>query len=252
MKKLKTVGIKELKNNLSSYLREVRSGSTVLVSDRGDIVAELREPYSRINAAGPVNPLLLDWAQSGVVVAGLGPIRCCIASHARKKSSAGHLLQITERYFQTPARRRQEGVGRVTVIYLETSALLGWLLGEPCSREVKSKVDSAEAVATSVLTMIEAERIVFRAEALNILKAADSEKLRGLLARLGASWILMDISKDVRARASRSFPVEPIRTLDALHLATALLFMRVFPSLELFSYDQRILDNARVLGIKTA
>jgi hypothetical protein len=67
MKKLKTVGIKELKNNLSSYLREVRSGSTVLVSDRNDIVAELHEPYSRIKTAGSANPLLLDWAQSGIV-----------------------------------------------------------------------------------------------------------------------------------------------------------------------------------------
>jgi len=29
MKRLKTVGVKELKNNLSAYLREVRSGATV-------------------------------------------------------------------------------------------------------------------------------------------------------------------------------------------------------------------------------
>jgi len=67
MKPLKTVGIKELKNNLSSYLREVRNGTTVLISDRNNIVCELREPYGRINISGAVNPLLLDWVESGVV-----------------------------------------------------------------------------------------------------------------------------------------------------------------------------------------
>jgi antitoxin (DNA-binding transcriptional repressor) of toxin-antitoxin stability system len=67
MKRLKTVGIKELKNNLSAYLREVRSGATVLVSDRNDIVAELHEPYRRSALSGDVNPLLMDWAEEGLV-----------------------------------------------------------------------------------------------------------------------------------------------------------------------------------------
>ena len=67
MKSLKTVGIKELKNNLSSYLREVRSGATVLISDRSNIVAELHEPYGRMNVAGAANPLLAAWAQEGLV-----------------------------------------------------------------------------------------------------------------------------------------------------------------------------------------
>jgi antitoxin (DNA-binding transcriptional repressor) of toxin-antitoxin stability system len=68
MKLLKTVGIKELKNSLSAYLREVRGGATVLITDRNDIVAELHEPYSRTNVAdSSINPLLLEWAEAGVV-----------------------------------------------------------------------------------------------------------------------------------------------------------------------------------------
>jgi len=67
MKPSKTVGIKELKNNLSSYLRDVRAGATVLITDRNDIVAELHEPYTRTNVAGAVNPLLLSWAEAGLV-----------------------------------------------------------------------------------------------------------------------------------------------------------------------------------------
>jgi len=67
MRPQKTVGIKELKNNLSAYLREVRGGATLLVTDRNDIVAELHEPYGRTNIAGAVNPLLSAWVQERVV-----------------------------------------------------------------------------------------------------------------------------------------------------------------------------------------
>jgi prevent-host-death family protein len=37
-----TVGTKELKNRLSHYLRQVRAGQIVRVTDRGKVVAELR------------------------------------------------------------------------------------------------------------------------------------------------------------------------------------------------------------------
>ncbi len=38
------VGIKELKNRLSEYLRLVKAGEVVLVTERGEVVAELRPP----------------------------------------------------------------------------------------------------------------------------------------------------------------------------------------------------------------
>ncbi len=40
------VGIRDLKARLSEYLRRVRSGELVLVTDRGEVVAELRRPSS--------------------------------------------------------------------------------------------------------------------------------------------------------------------------------------------------------------
>lgn len=43
-----------------------------------------------------------------------------------------------------------------------------------------------------------------------------------MLERAQAHWTLFQVSEAVLARARRPFPVEPIRTLDALHLATAL------------------------------
>jgi antitoxin (DNA-binding transcriptional repressor) of toxin-antitoxin stability system len=39
-------GIKQVKNRLSYYLRRVRAGERVEVTDRGEVVAELRAPRS--------------------------------------------------------------------------------------------------------------------------------------------------------------------------------------------------------------
>jgi prevent-host-death family protein len=39
---MQTVGVRELKNRLSHYLRLVREGESVLVTDRGEVVAEVR------------------------------------------------------------------------------------------------------------------------------------------------------------------------------------------------------------------
>lgn len=39
---MRAVGVRDLKANLSRYLREVERGEVVLVTDRGRVVAELR------------------------------------------------------------------------------------------------------------------------------------------------------------------------------------------------------------------
>lgn len=135
------------------------------------------------------------------------------------------------------------------VMYLESSAALAWLLGESQSLEVIAKVDEADAVVTSVLTLLETQRTLIRAERQGLVTAGECQKLGGILARAGSGWILMEISEQVRERAARAFPAEPVRTLDALHLATALLFMRVYPDLRILTYDRRIADNAQALGI---
>lgn len=51
---MKTVGIRELKNRLSEYLRAVRAGESVLVTDRGEVVAQLSPPgHGKIDASIP-------------------------------------------------------------------------------------------------------------------------------------------------------------------------------------------------------
>lgn len=45
---VKAVGIKNLKNNLSRYLQEVRNGESVYVTDRDEIIAEISKPSSAV------------------------------------------------------------------------------------------------------------------------------------------------------------------------------------------------------------
>lgn len=44
MQKFKAVGVRNLKNNLSAYLREVKAGQRILVTEHEQVIAELREP----------------------------------------------------------------------------------------------------------------------------------------------------------------------------------------------------------------
>jgi antitoxin (DNA-binding transcriptional repressor) of toxin-antitoxin stability system len=68
---MKAVGIRELKNRLSEYVRLVRSGERVLVTDRGEVVAELRPPGSPMESEA-VHPTMEAVAKRGHVTIG-GP-----------------------------------------------------------------------------------------------------------------------------------------------------------------------------------
>jgi len=60
--------------------------------------------------------------------------------------------------------------------------------------------------------------------------------------------IVVELSPPVLARALEPFPT-PVRTLDALHLATMDFLRGQGQPLELASYDGRLLMAARALGI---
>lgn len=135
------------------------------------------------------------------------------------------------------------------VVYFETSAVLSWLLHEPLAAWVKLHIDNADAVYTSVLTLVEAERGLDRAAFRAKITAAQHEVLAKLLAEERQAWNLVEVSAKIRKRAGQLFPIEPVRTLDALHLSTALfLSTRDVPKLRILSLDRRICQNADALG----
>lgn len=137
-------------------------------------------------------------------------------------------------------------------LYVETSALLAWLLGEPQAVQVRKNIDQAEEVFTSVLTLIEARRAMIRLQHESTIREAEIYAVVGLLQKTLQTWSLMEITPNIQERASRQFLVEPIRSLDAIHLATALELMKAYVDLSILSFDQRILANAKPLGLRIA
>lgn len=64
---MKAVGVKELKARLSEYLRAVRSGQNLLVTDRGEVIAEIRPLSRRAPGLESVEDALDSLAQDGEV-----------------------------------------------------------------------------------------------------------------------------------------------------------------------------------------
>jgi prevent-host-death family protein len=63
------VGLRQLKNRLSHYVRQVRAGREIQVTDRGEVVAELVPPRRSAARSGPDG--LADLARRGLVTLGL-------------------------------------------------------------------------------------------------------------------------------------------------------------------------------------
>lgn len=115
-------------------------------------------------------------------------------------------------------------------------------------RDARQAIDAPGPRITSALTLAEANRAVVRARAIGRL---DAEEERGAVLRLqtfARRCDIVAISDEVLARAGRLFPVEPIRTLDAIHLATAELLGDPPPLVLFVTRDKRVSDNARALG----
>jgi len=127
---------------------------------------------------------------------------------------------------------------------------LSWLLGEPRSVEVRERLASADLVLASTLTLIECDRVLIRAVATGALAEAAAAERRAWLARTVEHWVLFDLDAAIVERARRPFPREPIRTLDAIHLATAALAQSLVADLIVLSLDDRVRGSGRLMGFR--
>jgi predicted nucleic acid-binding protein len=135
-------------------------------------------------------------------------------------------------------------------IYAESSAVLAWLLGESTGRRVREVLRRAELVLASDLVLIECDRVLIRAITLGEIDEAMAADRRARLNAAAAHWHLYRLSLDIVDRARHAFPAEPVRTLDAIHLASALAVRSTVPSVELLSLDDRIRRAGEQLGFR--
>jgi predicted nucleic acid-binding protein len=134
------------------------------------------------------------------------------------------------------------------IVYAESSAVFAWLSGEPAGDEVESVMAAANGIVTSDLTIVECERALIRAWALNLISEVERVDRTGLLSRAAESWTRLRVDEETIVRARRPFPVEPVRAFDAVHLASALSARVGAPDLTVLTLDERIRKNAERLG----
>ena len=125
------------------------------------------------------------------------------------------------------------------MIYLDTSVALAQLLAE--DRQPPASLWGETLVASRLLEYEIWTRLHSR-------KIADSheEAARNLIGRIA----LLELAPPVLARAMDPFP-HPVRTLDALHLASFEYLLTHGQSARLASYDRRMLAASKAMRLPT-
>lgn len=132
------------------------------------------------------------------------------------------------------------------IAYIDTSVLLRIVLGETKPLREWRKIDRA---LSSELIRVEALRSIDRARVLLRLDDDEVAERRGSVLELLSGFTLARIDDSVLIRAADPFPTL-IRTLDAIHLATADLARRTFKDLAFATHDQELGTAARALGFR--
>lgn len=135
------------------------------------------------------------------------------------------------------------------IAYLDTSALLRLVLSEPDALE---ELRSADALVSSELLAVESLRTLDRLRVQGSLSVEEAAARRGLVAEWLEAVDLVVLQRPILARASEPFPT-PLGTLDALHLATALVWRDRNPQeLVVATHDRDLALAARSFGFVVA
>jgi len=105
---------------------------------------------------------------------------------------------------------------------------------------------------TSVLTLTEAHRALVRAVVSGRLRASQQQHAVQAIATFARKCDIVALTDAVLARAGHPFPREPVRTLDAIHLATTEALGEPPARVTMLTRDLRIRDNAKILGYSLA
>jgi len=135
------------------------------------------------------------------------------------------------------------------ILYAESSAVLAWLLGQAAEKLIAGEFAASVGVVASQLTLVECERALHRSVP-QALTAREAAELRSRLVSRVQEWTVLSLSTAIVRGAKRRFPVEPIRTLGAIHLSSALSARNESPDTVLLSLDRRVRANGVALGFQ--
>jgi predicted nucleic acid-binding protein len=129
---------------------------------------------------------------------------------------------------------------------MESSALVAALLEHDTA--ALKPLPAGTQLVTSALTLAEAGRAIIRARATGRLTPEEEQAAVRALRTFERRCFTLDVDRAVLTRVRRLFPIEPLRTLDAVHLATTELLGEAPQVVTIVTRDVRVRDNARALG----
>ena len=136
-------------------------------------------------------------------------------------------------------------------IYVDSSVVLRHLLnGDPAFGAAAS---SSDLVGSSDLLVIECQRVLQRERMAGHLDDRQYSEVVVLLEAILERLALIEIGPAVKRRAAGPFPTV-IGTLDAIHLASALLWQEAEPGtgLRILTQDRQLALCARSMGMRTS
>lgn len=131
-----------------------------------------------------------------------------------------------------------------TAIYVDSSAILRAVLEAGMTPAVERKIEEAQILLTSRLSQIECARALLRLRGVPGTSAARLADAERQVDTLWARCELWGITGPVCDLACRVAPTKPLRTLDAIHLATFLFARKRIAGLDLLTTDRRLEDAA--------
>jgi predicted nucleic acid-binding protein len=133
-------------------------------------------------------------------------------------------------------------------LYLDSSVILRVVLGE---RGRLSEWSRATEVVTSEITRVECLRALDRLRLDGGLPDRELSRRRSTTLVVLSGIEAVRVNRAVLARAAEPFPVR-LRTLDALHVASALLVRVRFPALRFATHDVDLASAVAAEGLPTA
>ncbi len=151
---------------------------------------------------------------------------------------------MTKRKTRSP--RPPAPQGEPPLRYIESSALVASLLEGDAS--AKASIRARGLRITSALTIAETSRAILRARNAARITATQQQTALRALRRFALRSHTVAVTDSILAHAARPFPMEPIRTLDAIHLATVAALGEPPALVTIVTRDIRVRDNAIALG----
>jgi predicted nucleic acid-binding protein len=131
-------------------------------------------------------------------------------------------------------------------VYVDSSVLLRVVLNESKRLAAWSRITTA---VSSELIRVECLRVLDRLRLSSAMDDRELSRRRATTLEVLEGFELVRVNRAIIERASDPFPTL-LRTLDALHLASALLVRSRYKSIRFATHDDELADAALGLGFK--